>query len=657
MRVSAALILIVTFMAAAGACFVAAGFAVTVIEEKSEIGVRRALDLAGMDWAEVEADGLQVYLTGTAPTEAKRFNALSTTGHVVDAARVIDQMEVAASAIIAPPRFSIEILRNGSGISLIGLIPAETGRDDLLATLTKMADGANVTDLLETADYPTPEGWDEALIYAVTALETLPRSKISIAADRVAITAISDSVEAKHRLEAALARSAPTAVQLALEISAPRPVITPFALRFVIDQTGARFEGCAADTKAAADRIAHVATTAGLLESTDCTLALGAPSPNWATAVEQSITALANIGAGSITFSDADITLIATVDTPQDIFDHVIGELENTLPDVFALHATLLQPVDTATTREAPEFVATLSPEGAVQLRGRLSNDITRSAVNSMAQARFGSDKVYLAARLDPNLPANWPIRVLSGIEALAHLSHGAVTITPDTVKIQGSTGEIDADALIARILAEKLGDSAQFSIDVTYVEILDPVANLPTPDECETEIAEILKVRKITFEPGSGTIDPGASGIMDDISEILKLCGEIKLEIGGHTDSQGREIMNQQLSQARAQAVLDELRARRVLTASYSAVGFGETLPIGDNKTEQGREANRRIEFVLIRPKPMEEAETGLEAMTQPVVDQSATNQDTANQDTAADPQPATAPTEPQEGTPDEQN
>ncbi len=649
MRVSAALILIVTFFAAAVACFVAAGFAVTAIEEKSEISVRRALDLAAMDWAEVEADGLQVFLTGTAPTEAKRFNALSTAGGVVDAARVIDQMEVAASAILAPPRFSIEILRNRSGISLIGLIPVETGRDDLLATVGDISDGANISDFLEAADYPTPEGWNEALLFAVSALEILPRSKISISADQVAITAISDSVEAKHRLEAEISRAAPATIRLTLDISAPRPVITPFALRFVIDQNGARFEGCAADTIAAKNRIARAATAAGFQGDVDCTLALGTPSPNWATAAEKSISALANIGAGSLTFSDADITLIAALGTPQDIFDRVIGELENTLPDVFALHATLPQPVDTSS-REPPEFVATLSPEGAVQLRGRLRNDITREAVNSMAQARFGSDRVYLAARLDENLPDNWPIRVLSGIEALAHLSNGAVTITPDTVQIIGNTGDMDSSARIARLLAEKLGDSAQFSIDVAYVEKLDPVAGLPTPDECEIEIAEILTSRKIAFEPGSGTIDPAASGIMDDIAEILKLCGEIKLEIGGHTDSQGREVMNQQLSQARAQAVLDELRARRVLTSSYRAVGFGETLPIADNKTEAGREANRRIEFVLIRPKPVIEEPTGLEALTQDIATQPVSTPDSSEQTT---PETTTA----QEGTHDEQN
>lgn len=102
----------------------------------------------------------------------------------------------------------------------------------------------------------------------------------------------------------------------------------------------------------------------------------------------------------------------------------------------------------------------------------------------------------------------------------------------------------------------------------------------------------------------------------MDEIAELLQLCGDIPLVIGGHTDSQGREVMNQQLSQERAQAVVDALRQRRVLTASYEVRGYGEEQPIATNDTEEGREANRRIEFKLRRPEPVEETETTLESI-----------------------------------------
>jgi OmpA-OmpF porin, OOP family len=74
-------------------------------------------------------------------------------------------------------------------------------------------------------------------------------------------------------------------------------------------------------------------------------------------------------------------------------------------------------------------------------------------------------------------------------------------------------------------------------------------------------------------------------------------------MEIGGHTDSQGSEGMNERLSQERADAVLNAIMARRVLTSNLTAKGYGEAKPIADNGTEAGREANRRIEFRLILP------------------------------------------------------
>ena len=617
MRLSSLLIIAATFAAAAIVSIFAASAAVTLIEENSEIGVRDALDRKSLTWAEVHADGLRVYLTGTAPSEAGRFLAISTAGEIVDAARVIDDMEVAASKKLSPPRFSIEILRNDSGISLIGLIPATSDRETLLEDLSDIAGEGNVADLLEVADYPVPDGWDDALAYGLRSLKSLPRSKISIDAQRVEITAMSDSAEAKRKLESDLSRGAPSGLKIALDISAPRPVITPFSLRFIIDEGGAHFDSCSAENAESANAILHAAREAGLEGKSECTIGLGVPSPNWSKAAEMSIAALARLGGGSVTFADADITLVAREGTSQNIYDQIVGELENGLPEVFSLHA-ILPETATASNEGPPEFVATLSPEGLVQLRGRLSDELTRETAISFAQAKFGAATVHSSARIDEALPGDWPVRVLAGLDALAVLSNGAVTVTPGNVTVMGNTGNPDAKALISRLLSEKLGETQTFGIDVTYQKILDPVAGIPTPEECIEEINAIQAERKIGFEPGSDTIDGASRKTVDDIADVLKKCGPFKLEIAGHTDSQGRESMNQQLSQARAQAVLNGLRSRRVLTSSFSAVGYGETEPIADNGTEDGREANRRIEFRLIKPDPIEETETTLESIEQ---------------------------------------
>ncbi|MBM9593351.1 OmpA family protein [Roseitranquillus sediminis] len=589
-------------------------YAVEWIEGRSLAAVAQALSDNRLSWARVGVDGLRVTLSGTAPDEQTRFRALTVAGTVVEGSRVVDRIEVQPAEPLEPPTYRVEILRSDGGISLIGLVPEGQDRDALRDTIRDLAKTANVTDLLETASDPAEENWSAALAFGLDALTALPRAKISITADRVGVTAVTDSQEEKRRIERDLSQSVPAGVALALDISAPRPVFTPFTVRFLIDDTGARFDACAADTPEAKAEILRAALDAGLEETFDCPLGLGVPTPEWGAAVAAGIDALAAIGGGNLTFADADVTLIAREGTDPALFDAEAGALESALPEVFALHASL--PADPADEEEADlegpvRFVAERGPEG-VRMQGPLPDERAREVVEGFAQAHFGSTGTELAARLDADAaPEGWVLRVLAGLDALGHLASGSLTVTPDRLEVSGDTGNEDAEGAITRLLAEQLGEGADFSIDVAYREELDPATGVPTPQECVTRIEAAMAERKITFDPGSSQVDAESRPTIDRIAEILRECGPIPLQIAGFTDSQGREEMNRELSQARADAVLDELMSRRVLTSGLTAVGYGEEQPIADNATAEGREANRRIEFRL-PPEPEEAEEDG---------------------------------------------
>ncbi|MGH1367827.1 MAG: OmpA family protein [Maritimibacter sp.] len=596
------------FFGAALLALLMAWVSVGVIERVSKSAVDRVLMLEGLDWAQVEADGLQVVMTGTAPDEPTRFKAMSAASGEVESSRIIDHMDVPRPEAVVAPTFSIEILRNGAGISMIGLIPAATDREALAKRIQRIVIDKSVTDLLESADYPVPEGWDAALDYALEALDRLPRSKISMNAERVQVEAISDSEEQKREIEDRLARAAPGGIRVALDISAPRPVITPFTLRFTIDEAGARFDACTAGTEMGRTKIVAAGIASGVKGRPDCTIGLGMPSPDWPEAVSMAVTTLKEMGAGSVTFSDADVTLVADSSVNQRNFDRAAGELEADLPDVFSLHATKA-PAENAADQGPPEFVATLSQEGKVQLRGKLMNAQERTIAESMARARFGVSNVYSATRLDETLPSGWSVRVLAAVEALSHLDNGTATVQPDKVVLNGVTGNTRANAEISRILSEKLGEAEDFRVNVTYDEALDPTAALPEPEECVAMINAALNKSKITFAPGSVAIEASAASTIDAIAEILKSCPDVPMEIGGHTDSQGSEGLNKSLSQQRANSVLNTLLARRILTGNLTAHGYGEEQPIADNETEAGREANRRIEFRLVGQADLPEA------------------------------------------------
>jgi OOP family OmpA-OmpF porin len=508
---------------------------------------------------------------------------------------VINRLDVAAQDFSTPPRFSLDMLRNGDGIQLIGLIPAPEG-DEAFAvaeTIADIAGEADVVNMIETAELAAPETWDAALAYGLRALETLPRSKVTVLADRVVI-------EERAEFIARLQQNQPQGVRIDLDISAPRPVITPYALRFVRDDDGGRFETCTADTVEAREQIVAAGRAAGATGVIPCTIGLGVPSPSWGDAVEIALGAMAELGAGSVTFSDADVTLIASESTEQDHFDNVVGELDAALPELFSLQAVLQEPETLASAGPA-RFTAILDPDNGVRLRGRLPAGAIGASVQTFAVALYGAERTDVATRSVTDLPQGWSVRVMAGLRALSELSSGQLTVEPDTLRLTGETGDQELVSRVTRMLSEDLGQGADFQLDVRYVDTLDPVASQPTDEECVARIRDIQDNTKITFDPGSTEINESAGAILDQIAEVLPDCLHVRIEIGGHTDAQGGETMNLNLSQARADAVLNGLLARGILTTNLTAQGYGESQPIADNETEDGREENRRIEFRLL--------------------------------------------------------
>jgi len=619
-QLSSTTLALLAFLLAAMVMVTVAYGATLIIESRTYKVVTTRLAEERIDWITVTADGLQVRLAGTAPNEAARFRAVNVVGSLIDASRIRDGLDVTPTTGIEAPKFSVQMLRTEDGIQLIGLMPEQPGEGGIgEAALAEQASALSpdteLTNMLETADYPAPEAWAEALGFGLKALQRLERSKISVAADLVEVTAISDSEAEKRRLEAELRGLAPAGVRLVLDISAPRPVITPFTLRFVIDAEGARFDSCSADTERARAQILAAAKTAGVAGAPTCTLGLGTPTPRWAEAVVLGLRAVTELGQGSITFSDADVTLLAGSDVTQSAFDKVVGELETSLPDAFSLTSTLEQKA--AATQGPAEFTATVSEDGKVTLRGRITDEMQRSAVDAFARAAFPGAEVLTATRLDAALPDGWPIRVLAGLHALAEVEHGSLLVRADVVEVTGVTGSTQTRARITQILSGELGQGETFRVNVRYDEALDPLAALPTPEECAADINAVIARTKITFTPASAEIATSARPVLDELAKILVACPPMQMEIGGHTDAQGSEGGNQSLSQARAEAVLLALQGRRVDISGMTALGYGEAAPIADNATEAGREANRRIEFVL-KGTPAAAPETVTETATE---------------------------------------
>lgn len=102
-----------------------------------------------------------------------------------------------------------------------------------------------------------------------------------------------------------------------------------------------------------------------------------------------------------------------------------------------------------------------------------------------------------------------------------------------------------------------------------------------------------------ILFDTGKSTIKEESQPIIDQIHSMLKGAPDLKVSIEGHTDNTGTAQGNLTLSEARAKAVADALTAKGIEVTRLSSKGWGQEKPVADNRTDEGRAKNRRVEIV----------------------------------------------------------
>jgi len=115
-----------------------------------------------------------------------------------------------------------------------------------------------------------------------------------------------------------------------------------------------------------------------------------------------------------------------------------------------------------------------------------------------------------------------------------------------------------------------------------------------PKPDPC----TELVRLEGVRFEYDKSDVSPNSSGILDETVAALGRCPGKRVRLSAHTDSVGSDRYNEALSQRRAESVRAYLVAHGVAASRIEAIGLGESSPIADNGTDEGRAQNRRVEI-----------------------------------------------------------
>jgi outer membrane protein OmpA-like peptidoglycan-associated protein len=122
--------------------------------------------------------------------------------------------------------------------------------------------------------------------------------------------------------------------------------------------------------------------------------------------------------------------------------------------------------------------------------------------------------------------------------------------------------------------------------------------------DVCVNEMVDRLNkdgfiALYVNFDTNKTTIKPDSAKILDDAAAVLKAAPALSILVGGHTDNVGTPEANLKLSDERAKAVTAALVERGIAASRLTPQGFGQTQPVADNRLEEGRAKNRRVELV----------------------------------------------------------
>lgn len=350
-------------------------------------------------------------------------------------------------------------------------------------------------------------------------------------------------------------------------------------------------------------------TSAMGIPATALELAAGAP-PDWEQTAEAGLAALAQLDSGTLRLEGQTVILQGFAKSPQqaDAASAAVASVAFLIKDIALLDDGL--PIAYTLSYSAPDggTVRGKLPKG-VSL-GRLATALGLPKIAGEVKTAQGGDTG------DISFLTAWAA-VLPQIETLA------ADISPDARRVQARLA-LGADA--AAVSAALATGGFAVSVEETIPPQPQPApkgepegepetspkpeVSLPaqsamgfeiTPAGCQEATNALLSETKIIFLPNLDTLEETATGVLDSLAAIARDCanGQLRAEIGGHTDTSGDNAENLALSARRAETVRTALITAGVPASQLSAKGYGDAQPIADNATKEGRNQNRRTTVI----------------------------------------------------------
>jgi OmpA-OmpF porin, OOP family len=298
---------------------------------------------------------------------------------------------------------------------------------------------------------------------------------------------------------------------------------------------------------------------------------------------------------------DGQMVTLSGVEPTAGAGDKAIAAAKDAVCPSFAGEFTCATDVDGKFTQKPqapvgpwPDYKFTLAA-GVLTLTGEVPDEATREKVVAKAKSLFHAPEYIrvqdeLKIRKEPIRPG-FEAALMRGVETASRCIEGHSSLTKEVFALRCEVHQ-EVESPLRGDAKKEIPSGTIGGIDLQVKEQVD---------SCEKDFADALAKSNIEFDTGSAVIRASSGALLDKLAAIANRCpGTLKVE--GHTDDRGNLEANMKLSMDRAESVAKALGARKVDTTRLGPKGFGPTKPVGDNKTDDGRARNRRIEFHIAK-------------------------------------------------------
>ena len=558
--------------------------------------------LSGLITGELTLTGRSISLRGLAQDPGQRDAALAEVESLPDGYVQDAQIDVVDDGL--PLRLTLT-LRDG-GIYGSGKLPSDMAETDIIDRF-EIGEPLEINQAVIAADDPD---WPDAARISMDALSRLMDAQLNIEGQGISLAGVG-SPDGRKQAEALLA-TLPDDYAVSFDIGLWD---SGTALSMTMEWDGT--------TATASGKFPDAFTPrgpAGVAVESDAEISfLADEAGSFSSNADAGVAALGLLSEGRLVVTESSISLIGTATTPQVgvVMDSVLAGLADT--------TEVTREISYLDDGSPAAWTLTYRAADGANVEGRLPDGLTVGDID----LALGVDVVTgtpATALADDDVGSSLETlgivaEYLPEIENLTYAREGGGSALDLTL----SPG-VDLD-LVAGDLAARLPTDVAFS--------LSPLENLPeegtvrtnvstgmaevfsggfwlpemsfeaSVPECEAQTLNVFERGQVGFLSASARLDATSIRTINALSAVVLPCvaAGLTLEVGGHTDATGTELANEVLSQNRADAVRQALLQRGVPAQAMTAFGFGQSQPIQDNDTPEGRTANRRTDITWFAP------------------------------------------------------